>query len=327
MPWIAPEITRVDAPLIGDDRALLTGQLERNRSCLMYKCGGLTGEQLAERSVPPSTMSLLGLVRHMTEVERHWFRRGFRGERLEHAYWREDRPDAAFDEVDPARAEEDFVRLNQEWEQSRQAVTAASLDDTSPTSPGWSLITDHCPWAAENCARELGETLQVIHCKWPHVWPWPGLVSYALSVAFPDELASGLAVVAYDPGWPQEFCASLPDSRQHSDLLLKASTTSVRQRYRVSPPRTASTFRSGSLVSTGTRSVSGFGPSRGTESTSLPARDGRNWSSRRQSVNEPATCTSERGPARPPDATCCFETSSELTTRLGTPGVSQPPRS
>ena len=39
------------------------------------------------------------------------------------------------------------------------------------------------------------------------MWPWPGLVSYALSVAFPDELASGLAVVAYDPGWPQEFCA------------------------------------------------------------------------------------------------------------------------
>jgi hypothetical protein len=75
MPWVAPEITRVDAPLIGDDRALLAGRLERNRSCLMYKCGGLTGEQLAERSVPPSTMSLLGLVRHMTEVERHWFRR------------------------------------------------------------------------------------------------------------------------------------------------------------------------------------------------------------------------------------------------------------
>lgn len=90
----------------------------------------LTGEQLAERSVPPSTMSLLGLVRHMAEVERHWFRRGFRGERLEHAYRREDRPDAAFDEVDPARAEEDFVRLNQEWELSRQAVAAASLDDT-----------------------------------------------------------------------------------------------------------------------------------------------------------------------------------------------------
>ena len=91
MPWIAPEIARVDAPLIGDDRALLAGRLERNRSCLMYKCGGLTGEQLAERSVPPSTMSLLGVVRHMTEVERHWFRRGFRGERLEHAYRREDR--------------------------------------------------------------------------------------------------------------------------------------------------------------------------------------------------------------------------------------------
>lgn len=71
MPWIAPEITRVDEPQVGDDQALLAGRLERNRSCLLYKCSGLTGEQLAQRSVPPSTMSLLGLVRHMTEVERH----------------------------------------------------------------------------------------------------------------------------------------------------------------------------------------------------------------------------------------------------------------
>jgi hypothetical protein len=75
MPWIASEITRVDQLQVGDDRSLLTGRLERNRSCLLYKCGGLIGEQLAERFVPPSTMSLLGLVRHMTEVERHWFRR------------------------------------------------------------------------------------------------------------------------------------------------------------------------------------------------------------------------------------------------------------
>lgn len=59
---------------------MLAGRLEHNRPCLLYKCAGLTGEQLAERSAPPSTMSLLGLVRHMTEVERHWFRRGFRGE-------------------------------------------------------------------------------------------------------------------------------------------------------------------------------------------------------------------------------------------------------
>jgi hypothetical protein len=184
-------------------------------------------------------MSLLGLVRHMTEVERHWFRCCFRGERLEHVYRREGRPNAAFDEVDPARAEEDFLRLNQEWKLARQAVAASSLDDTfiserwgemclrwiyghmieeyarhrsrrsaprarrrrhrrlncalrqhtqarchrphSPrtcarpvllslpptwrTKPCWSLITDHCPWVAENSVCELGETLQVIHLQ------------------------------------------------------------------------------------------------------------------------------------------------------------------
>jgi len=42
---------------------------------------GLTPEQLVKRSVPPSTLSLLGLVRHMAEVERSWFRTRFAGQR------------------------------------------------------------------------------------------------------------------------------------------------------------------------------------------------------------------------------------------------------
>ncbi len=47
----------------------------QDRLALEMKCDGLDAEQLARRSVPPSTMSLLGLVRHMADVERHWFRR------------------------------------------------------------------------------------------------------------------------------------------------------------------------------------------------------------------------------------------------------------
>jgi uncharacterized damage-inducible protein DinB len=43
------------------------------------KCADLDAGQLARQSVPPSTMSLLGLLRHMAEVERHWFRREMAG--------------------------------------------------------------------------------------------------------------------------------------------------------------------------------------------------------------------------------------------------------
>ena len=59
---------------------MLVGWLDYHRETLAVKCEGLTIEQLAERSVAPSTMSLLGLVRHLTEIERTYFRRTFSGE-------------------------------------------------------------------------------------------------------------------------------------------------------------------------------------------------------------------------------------------------------
>jgi uncharacterized damage-inducible protein DinB len=59
---------------------MLNGWLEHHRAILLWKCEGLTDEQLRRRSVPPSTMSLLGLVRHMTDVERGWFQQVLLGE-------------------------------------------------------------------------------------------------------------------------------------------------------------------------------------------------------------------------------------------------------
>jgi uncharacterized damage-inducible protein DinB len=57
------------------EKATLREYLGNYRLTLEMKCGGLDAEQLARRSVPPSTMSLLGLVRHMAQVENHWFQR------------------------------------------------------------------------------------------------------------------------------------------------------------------------------------------------------------------------------------------------------------
>jgi len=59
---------------------MLTGWLDFHRDTLALKCDGLTAEQLNERSAPPSAMSLAGLVRHMSEIERTYFRRTFAGE-------------------------------------------------------------------------------------------------------------------------------------------------------------------------------------------------------------------------------------------------------
>jgi len=69
---MAPE--RVGPPLIAGERETLRGFLDFHRATLAMKCDGLSDEELRRHSMPPSTLSLLGLVRHMAEVERTWFR-------------------------------------------------------------------------------------------------------------------------------------------------------------------------------------------------------------------------------------------------------------
>ena len=130
MVWRAPAITRIDEPFVGDERSMLKGFLDWHRASLLHKCAGLTGEQLAARAVPPSRLSLLGLVRHLTDVERTFFRRRFRGERVEWLYRRPDIPDAAFEDIDPARAEADLFALTNEWDLCRRAVADVPLDAT-----------------------------------------------------------------------------------------------------------------------------------------------------------------------------------------------------
>lgn len=129
MTWTAPDVTRVSGPLAGDERPMLVALLAWHRSTLLLKCAGLTGEQLAERPAAPSTMSLLGLIRHLTEVERTWFRRRLAGEAIGRVYPDGDRRDVDFDDTDPGQAEADYARLVEEWRRCDAVAAAASLDD------------------------------------------------------------------------------------------------------------------------------------------------------------------------------------------------------
>lgn len=88
---------RVEVPPEGDGRTLLVAFLRWQRQTLELKCAGLDPVQLSRRAVEPSTMSLLGLVRHMAEVERGWFRRKLAGEDAPSLYSSDDAPDADFD--------------------------------------------------------------------------------------------------------------------------------------------------------------------------------------------------------------------------------------
>jgi hypothetical protein len=70
---MAAEPDRVDPPLAADERTMLTAWLDFHRATLLQKCDGLTGAELVRASVPPSELSLLGLVQHMALVEWWWF--------------------------------------------------------------------------------------------------------------------------------------------------------------------------------------------------------------------------------------------------------------
>lgn len=129
MTWAVRETVRRDEPTTGDEEATLRGLLEWQRATLLWKCRGLSGAELAARSVPPSTLSLLGLIRHLSDAERAWFRRYFRGEQIPEVYARPDAPNAAFDETEASEAEADVSRLMVEWDSSRDAVAGASLED------------------------------------------------------------------------------------------------------------------------------------------------------------------------------------------------------
>ena len=72
-------MTRPEPPLQGDERTMLVGWLDFHRETLAVKCDGLSSDQLSLRAIPPSTLSLAGLLRHMVEVERTYFRRTFAG--------------------------------------------------------------------------------------------------------------------------------------------------------------------------------------------------------------------------------------------------------
>jgi len=128
MTWLAPDLARDWEPSVGDERTILQGFLDYGRKSLLVKCAGLSGAQLTQRAVPPSTLSLLGLIRHVTDVERTWFRRRFGGETVDSVYSRPDRPDAAFDDLEPERAEEDIARLVREWRLADSAVANLPLD-------------------------------------------------------------------------------------------------------------------------------------------------------------------------------------------------------
>jgi uncharacterized damage-inducible protein DinB len=118
--FLSPEDDpRSYVPTVGE-RATINGYLHAYRQTLELKCAGLDAEQMARRSVPPSNMSLLGLVRHMADVERHWFRQVLSGQEAPRRYRGADDRDADFNGAVP-----DSAAVSEAWSAWREEVAFA----------------------------------------------------------------------------------------------------------------------------------------------------------------------------------------------------------
>ena len=125
-----PPDTRPIVPDVADEHTMLEAFLDYHRATLRWKCAELTPQQLRTRSVEPSSMSLLGLVRHMTDVELGWFVFGFGGEARKPLYYSDDNPDGEFDDVDDADVEETFRVYEEAIERVKAVVAKAGLEET-----------------------------------------------------------------------------------------------------------------------------------------------------------------------------------------------------
>lgn len=127
---------RVDPPLVAGEREMLRDFLDYHRGTLALKCDGLSDEDLRRRSMPPSALCLLGLVRHLAEVERHWFRRVINGEDVPLLWSAEGDFQAAYDASQATQAEA-FAAWEAEVEQSRRIEREAQSLDVTAYNARW----------------------------------------------------------------------------------------------------------------------------------------------------------------------------------------------
>ena len=113
------------------EREALAAYLEYYRATVEMKCRGLTPEQARTRSMPPSTMSLHGVVRHLAGVERWWFQQNFERRDVPFLFMTADEPDLDFDPPSDADFAADLEVWRAECAVSREIVAAHDLDDTA----------------------------------------------------------------------------------------------------------------------------------------------------------------------------------------------------
>lgn len=154
------EDRRSDGPMTGSERAVLDHWLDLYRDTVLLKIAGLEADQLARRALPSSSLSLIGVVRHLTEVEAYWLRVVLLDEQdVPDYYCTPDNPDGDFDDVEPATAAINVATYCDEVRRTRARATAwtdldipvRGLRKGNPVNLRWVLVH-----LIEEYARHLG---------------------------------------------------------------------------------------------------------------------------------------------------------------------------
>jgi hypothetical protein len=125
-------------PMNADERATLEGMLDFYRATLAGRCDRLTEEQLRDASVPPSPLTLLGLLQHAADVERYWFRQVLGGEDVPPIFGPNINPDhdGGFDVSEESSHRSALSAWQQQIDRARTHCAARSLDDSVPFAGG-----------------------------------------------------------------------------------------------------------------------------------------------------------------------------------------------
>ncbi|MFB1298899.1 DinB family protein [Mycobacterium sp. pW049] len=126
---------RTTPPMNSDERTTLTAWLDFHRDTLLLKCAGLDDEQVREASVPPSALTLQGLVQHLAEVERNWFRRVLDREAAPAIFDPSAHTgghDGGFELADAVRFADAVAIWQREVDKARAICIRHELDDVSP---------------------------------------------------------------------------------------------------------------------------------------------------------------------------------------------------
>jgi uncharacterized damage-inducible protein DinB len=168
--WAAPEDDPRSYGNPVGEKATYQEYLGNYRLTIEMKCEGLDVDQLARRSVPPSTLSLLGLVRHLAQVENHWFRRVLQGRTgSPRLYKREDESDSDFSGAhpDPEVAEDAFATWKAEIASADEwldALEEADLGREVPLGDGTVAVRDVLVHVIEEYARHAGHADLLREC-------------------------------------------------------------------------------------------------------------------------------------------------------------------